>query len=79
MQKRARQARIVSAVIAGTVLLAFSVGGSRIDVAGYAGSNRSEKSDAGLVKRPREKDAKLVSAECTAEALPRHAQETFFI
>ena len=63
MQKRAKWARLVSAIIAVTVLLAFSVGGSIVDVAGYAGSNRKEKSDAGLVKRPRESDAELVSSE----------------
>jgi hypothetical protein len=79
MQKRAKLARLVVAITAGTILLAFSVGGSRVDDVGYAGSSRSEKSDAGLVKRPREMDAKLVSAECTAEALPRHAQEDFVI
>ena len=75
MQKRAKWARLVSAIVAVTVLLAFSVGGSIFDVAGYAGSNRKEKSDAGLVKRPRESDAKLVSAERTAEALTRNAEE----
>jgi hypothetical protein len=60
MQKRAKLARLVSTYFVGAVLLAFTVCGSPVEVAGYAESNRFEKSDAGLVIRPRDMDALLL-------------------
>ncbi len=55
---------------------AFTVCGSPVEVAGYAESNRFEKSDAGLVIRPRDMDALCSPIQLTVTLSIMEPQQT---